>query len=300
VKFKGRSIELAEGQASMGALKKGKYGGIVYPIYIADHLHDGHPTIDDADQILATVEQIVKHHDGLWAATRGKAPDQDKIIAYVSIEGAGAFASDITQIDRFIAKGVRLVGPVHMKDNLLSTSATGTDKKNGLSKLGKDFCERVYRAGALVDVSHISDRGFDDVAEIAKRFDAPIIATHSNARALAAHPRNLTDDQLRRIAATGGVAGVNFHGSYLKIGAEATMADAVKQTLHMVKVAGIDHVALGSDFDGATPPVDLADASYMPAFADALRREGLSAEDVHKIFSENAKRILAWKQAEPK
>jgi membrane dipeptidase len=293
VKFKGRAPTLPEGHATMETLEKGRYAAIVYPIYIADYLHDSNPTIADADEIYATIDTIIEKNSLLWPATKGQAPS-GKITAFVSIEGAGAFAADITQIDRFIARGVVLVGPVHARDNKLATSATGTDKKTGLTPLGKKFCERVYENGALVDVSHMSDRAFDDLAAIAEKVGAPIVATHSNARAVANSPRNLTDEQLKRIAKSGGVAGVNFHSTFLKVSGEAKLADAVAHTKHMIAVAGIDHVAIGSDFDGASPPSDLADASYLPAFAKALREAGVSAEDVHKIFSENARRVLEW------
>ncbi len=295
VKFKGHDATLTDVQASARGLVDGQYGAVVYPIYIADHLHKRHPTIKDADEIFDTVDEIVaKNPTVLWPAAKGPTPTDARVTAYVSIEGAGPFAEDITQIDRFIARGVVLVGPVHSHDSKLATSATGADKKSGLSELGKKFCERVYRAGALVDVSHMSDRSFEDLIPIAKSFDAPIVATHSNARALADHPRNLTDDELRVIAETGGVAGLNFHHDFVKVGAVATRADVVKQALHMVKVAGIDHVAIGSDFDGGTPPEDLADVSYLPKLAADLRAAGLSEADVHKIFSENAKRVLGW------
>lgn len=293
VKFKGRAPTLPEGHATMSALEKGHYGAIVYPIYIADYLHDHNPTIADADEIYATIDTIIESNALLWPATKGPTP-AGKITAYVSIEGAGAFAADIKQIDRFIARGVLLVGPVHANDNKLATSATGKDKKTGLTPLGKQLCERIYENGALVDVSHMSDRAFDDLATLAEQVGAPIVATHSNARAVANNPRNLTDEQLRRIAKSKGVAGVNFHSTFLKVGAEARLADAVAHAKHMIAVAGIDHVAIGSDFDGATPPVDLADASFLPAFATALRESGVSAADVHKIFSENAKRVLRW------
>ena len=294
VRTKGRSLTLDGGHITPDTLRRGHVGGVFLVIYIADTLHDGHPTIADADAIYETLDQIVaRHPDVLWPSTRGPTPD-GKVTAYASIEGAGAFADDIKQIDRFIDRGVRLVGPVHMHNNRLATSST--DKHTGgLTDLGKEFCERVYRKGALVDVSHLSDEGFQDVVLLARRFRAPIVATHSNARALVDHPRNLTDDQLRAIAASGGVAGVNFYNGYLRIGAEATLADAVKQAMHMVKVAGADHVGIGSDFDGGTPPKDLADASYLPAFARALEEAGLSREDIHKVFSENVKRVLAWK-----
>ncbi len=293
VSTKGRALDLPDGQASLRAIVKGRYAGLVYPLYIADSLHDGHPTIADADALFETVDAILaKNAAVLHPAERGPAPE-GKIAVWVAIEGAGAFADDVKQLDRFVDRGVVLVGLVHSHDSALATSATGKDRAHGLSDVGKQAAERIYDRGALVDVSHMSDRSFDDVAAIAERRGLPIVATHSSARALADHPRNLTDAQLVRIAKSGGIAGVNFHGGYLRQRGKATMADAVAHTLHMVKVAGAEHVALGSDFDGATPPSDLADASRLPAFAKALEQAGLARADVHRIFRANAERILA-------
>src|SRR6185295_6312080 len=150
--------------------------------------------------------------------------------------------------------GLRLVSPCHAKNTLLSSSATGARVAFGLTPLGKEFAERVYTRGALLDVSHVSDAAFADIAEIARAHHAPVVATHSNARALARHPRNLTDAQLRVIGETGGVAGVNFHSPFVTGDNDATMADVVKQIEYMVKVAGVDHVAVGSDFDGGIRP----------------------------------------------
>ncbi|NUP04456.1 MAG: dipeptidase [Polyangiaceae bacterium] len=293
VKYKDRPVSLPEGHATMAKLKTGQYGGIVYPIYIPDYLHDSHPTIRDAEEIFDTVESIISEHgDVLHAYTKGPTPP-GKVTAYVSIEGAGCFADDISQIDRFIKRGVIFIGPVHWHDSALSTSATGKDKKKrGLTEQGKAFAERVYKNGGIVDVSHMSDRGFADLVPIAERYGAPIVATHSNSRAVADHPRNLTDEQLRIIAKTGGVAGLNFYEKFVREGGGATVDDLAKHALHMIEVAGVDHVGIGSDFDGGTPAKGLEDASKVPALAKALRKAGVSAEDVHKIFSENVKRVI--------
>lgn len=299
VGFKGRSPTLDVGQATPEQLRRGRYRGAFYAIYIADHLHKGRPTIADADEILGTVRKIVAANpDTLFFYDGGPVPE-DKVAVHLSIEGAGAFAEDPTQIDRFITAGVRFVGPVHMKDNRLSGSATGKTK-GGLSDLGKALAERVYAAGALVDVSHMSDAGFADLVPIAKRHDAPIVATHSNARALADHPRNLSDDQLRAIAASKGVVGINFHGDYLKPGGGASLEDAAAQARYLADVMGVDCVAIGSDFDGANPPPDLADASYLPALGRALEKKGFSARDVRKIFSLNVLRVLDFKGGAPR
>lgn len=297
---KGRSVTLPKGHITEETLEKGRVGAVFLVIYISDKLHAdnkgvGHPTIADADAIFDVVDKIVAAHPDVLAwAPNGDVP-AEKVAAFASMEGAGAFAADITQIDRFIKRGVRLVGPVHMKSNKLASAATDPDQSWGLTELGTQFCQRVYEAGALVDVSHMSDAGFMDVALLAKKYGAPIVATHSNARALAKVPRNLTDEQLRFIGASGGVVGINFYDKYVKLGSKPTLDDVVAQAKHMIEIAGIDHVGIGSDFDGSDPTDGLPNASAFPKFADALLAAGLTREDVQKVFSENVKRVLRWR-----
>jgi membrane dipeptidase len=301
VRFKGRDVALREGQGAIGALVEGGYGGVVYPIYISDKLHGGKPTIKDAELILKTIDAILKRHEKvLWDDAKGPTPD-GKITAYIAIEGAGAFAEDVTRIDGFIDRGAIFIGPVHWRDNRFATSATDKGKaKSGLTDLGKTFCERIYDKGGLVDVSHMSDRSFADTVPIAKKFGAPIVATHSNARAKADHPRNLTDEQLAIIGETGGVAGLNFYDDYVKIDGPAHLSDLVDHALHMIAVAGVDHVGIGSDFDGGDPVPELADAGKVRALARALAEKGLSERDIHKIFSENVRRVMQWSKARRK
>jgi membrane dipeptidase len=299
VHFKGRSPDLSEGHARLEALKQGGYGGIVFPIYLPDKTHKDGAHIEDADAVLGTIEKIIAKNPA-FLPLGSRFAEPGRISTFLAIEGGGAFAADITQIDRFIDRGLRLVSPAHGKNSPLSASATDKAVDHGLTEVGKEFCERVYAKGALIDVSHVSDAAFADIVVIAARHGAPVVATHSNARAVARHPRNLTDDQLRIIAATGGVAGVNFHAPFVTGGAEATLDDVIKQVEHLVKVAGIEHVAVGSDFDGGiTPPVGLEDASTFPALAAALRRKGMSRDDVLRIFSQNALRVLGWRPAPP-
>ena len=301
VHFKGRDKSLPEGHATIGKLQNGDVAAVVYPLYIPDYANDGDPRVKDADAIFATVEAIVAAHDELVPAIgpgsakerRGLDVPDGKIGVFYAIEGAQAFAEDITQIDRFIARGVRLVGPVHYHDDDLASAATGK-KDRGLTDLGKKFCRRVYAAGALVDVSHMSDRSFDDLVPIAAEYDAPIVATHSNARKVRGHPRNLTDEQLEIIAKTGGVAGLNLHRGFIRRG-KVKMEHVVAMVKHMVDVAGIDHVAIGTDFDGGKPVPILGDASKLPELAEALRRDGMSDEEIRKIFGKNALRILYWR-----
>lgn len=306
VHFKGRAPQLPDGQARLEALRAGHYVGLVFPIYLPDTLprkgpsdhSPKHPAeIADADAILATIEGIIaKSPDFLPLGAA--AAEEGKISTFLSIEGAGAFAKDITAIDRFIDRGLRLVSPCHGKNSPLASSATGEKVDWGLTEIGKKLAERVYEKGALVDVSHVSDRAFDDLVPIAKAHGAPIVATHSNARALGHHARDLTDAQLRIIGETGGVAGVNFHAPFVAGSNDATLDDVVRQVEHMVKVAGVAHVAIGSDFDGGIRPAEgLEDAARMPALAHALLARGMSRDDVLAIFGLNALRVLGWRPA---
>ena len=297
VHFKGRDPKLAEGHATVENLTKGAYGGVVFPIYLPDYLNTTGPLVTDAEAILGTIEKIIASSDAFLPLGKG-ASRPGKITSFASIEGAGAFADDITKIDAFIERGVRVIGPVHAKNNRLASSATGEAVKFGFTEIGKQFCERVYARGALIDVSHLSDQGFADLVPIAKKYGAPIVATHSNARAIANVPRNLTDDELRAIGETGGVAGLNFHSPFVAGKRKVSLDDVVKQLDHMIAVAGIDHVAIGSDFDGGIKPAKgLDDASMLPALAAKLRKKGMSHEDVLKVFSLNALRILGWRPA---
>lgn len=295
VHFKGRPLALTEGMARLGALLAGHYAGIVLPIYLPDAARKGGSTLEDADAVFGSIERLIEEN-GAFMPLLAEETEPGRIATFLAIEGAGAFAADIPAIDLFIARGLRLVSPCHARNSALASSATDKKTDHGLTDLGRRFCERVYASGALIDVSHVSDAAFDDLVPIAKALEAPIVASHSNARAIAGHPRDLTDGELRAIGESGGVAGLNFHAPFISGGPTATLDDLVRQAFHMVKLAGIEHVAIGSDFDGGIhPPEGLADASMMPALAQKLRQHGMSREDVAAIFSLNALRVLAWR-----
>ncbi|MBK9261811.1 MAG: membrane dipeptidase [Polyangiaceae bacterium] len=299
VRDRGRSPKLVEGQLRIDAIKAGNYGGIVLPIYISDKIKGG-PKIADAEALYDAARSVVDA-SSLFLPLGSRLADPRRISTFLAIEGAGAFADDITAIDRFIDRGVRLVSLAHARNNKLASAATGQRAKFGLTDLGKDFAKRVYEKGALVDVSHLSDAGFTDLVPIADSYGAPIVATHSNARSLCKVSRNLTDDQLRHIGRTGGVAGLNFHAPFVcSNSTKAKLTDVIKQLDYMVKLAGIDHVAIGSDFDGDIDPAEgLEDASRLPALATELRRRGWTNDDILKVFSMNALRVLSYRPQKP-
>jgi membrane dipeptidase len=151
--------------------------------------------------------------------------------------------------------------------------------------------------GVPVDVSHASDRATRDVLSLARESGVPVIATHSNARAVTDARRNLADAEIRAIAESGGVVGVNFHSRFLVKGRRATIDDVVRQIQYLVRLVGVEHVAIGSDFEGdILPPRGLEDVRAMPALARALEHRGLSRSAVERIFGLNALRVLCGRQ----
>ena len=218
----------------------------------------------------------------------------DTVRTFLAFEGAGPLAENPDALRTWAARGLRVVGLVHTRANALASSSGDVPEAAfGLTELGRALVLRTFALGLVVDVSHASDRAVADVLELATREHGVVVATHSNARVLADHPRNLTDDQLRGIAATGGVIGVNFHSPFLSRSGKATLADVVRQLKYLSEVAGPDHVAIGSDFEGdIRPPSELADASHFPRLSAALGRAGFTDAAVAKIFSGNALRVL--------
>ena len=169
---------------------------------------------------------------------------------------------------------------------------TTPDREHGLTETGFDFLAEMERLGMIVDVSHLSDAGFWDVARTAKR---PFVASHSNARAVCRHVRNLDDDMIRALAEKGGVTGLNFCPSFLeenKAGGIQGSLDAITAHAgHIVNVGGEDCLGLGSDFDGIPTNAAIPDTSYLPLLADALEKAGFSERQMDKIFSENVLRV---------
>jgi membrane dipeptidase len=167
------------------------------------------------------------------------------------------------------------------------------DTGEGLTETGKELVRQLNRRRVMIDVSHLNEKGFWDVAAIS---DAPLVATHSNAHALSASPRNLTDRQLDAIRESRGVAGLNFHVGFLREDggrdANTPIARMVAHVNYMVERMGIDCVALGSDFDGATMPAELKDATGLPRLMRALADRGFTPEDLKKLAHGNWVRVL--------
>jgi membrane dipeptidase len=289
--FHGKPLRDGTGQAALGNLRHGGVSGVVLPLFVP---HDVSPTgprkVDLEDSYRRVLSELFAG-DGLALPGCG---DSSNVKTWLSFEGAGPLADAPESLTAWVARGVRIVGLVHTEHNeLASSSGDARPADYGLTDAGKRLVRRAHALGVAIDVSHASDRAVTDVLALARETGGVVVATHSNARALCDHPRNLRDEQLRGIAATGGVIGLNFHSPFVVRGRPANMTDVVRQAQHLVQVAGVDHVALGADFEGGIRPArGLEDASHFPDLARALRSAGMSEAAVRKLFSENALRVL--------
>ena len=290
--FKNKDFASNAGQFSTRALQRGGVAGVVLPLFVPRDASPDGPRAQDLERSYARVSQVLLHTPPF--ASAGCSAKPGSVRTFFAFEGSGPLASDPDSLVTWAARGLRIVGLVHTYANELASSSGDVEPKTfGLTERGRAFVLRAFALGLIVDVSHASDRAVADVLALAKEAHGVVVATHSNARALADHSRNLTDEQLRGIAETGGVIGVNFHGPFLARGRRATLADVVAQVRHLTQVAGLDHVAIGSDFEGDIhPPAELADASRFPRLSAALAKAGFDEQSIRKIFADNALRVL--------
>ncbi len=253
-----------------------------------------------------------------------------KISAFLTIEGGHQIDDDLRVLRMYYRMGIRSMTLSHFRNNNWADSSTDKPQHNGLTPFGKDVVREMNRLGMVVDVSHISDKTFYDALEVSSK---PVILSHSSCRALSDVPRNVTDDMLRALAKNGGVIGINFGEGFIspkdaerlratvaamsdapdltgkalddyaakeyqhEVGeaqrAFATVDDVAAHIDHAVKIAGIDHVGIGSDFDGiSSPPQGLEDVSKMPALVAALLKRGYSEADIKKTLGGNTLRVI--------
>jgi membrane dipeptidase len=223
---------------------------------------------------------------------------EGQITAIVHMEGAEPIAADLSNLAEWYGRGLRSIGLVWSRANDFAEGVpfrfpSSPDTGPGLTDAGRELVRACNRLGILVDLSHLNEAGFWDVAGLS---DAPLVATHSNAHALCPASRNLTDAQLDAIRDSNGVAGVNFAVTFLRedgsLVPDTPITEIVRHINYFVERMGIDHVAFGSDFDGAEIPAELGGAAGLPKLVDALRAAGYDDEAVAKITHGNWLRIL--------
>ena len=234
------------------------------------------------------------------AADIRKNDAEGKMSGLLGIEDSGIIGGSLANLRLMYRMGVRLITlSWNFENNVGSPNNTPEASAKGLKEHGIDFVREMGRLGMIVDVSHFSDAGFYDVC---KYVDGPFVASHSNAREVTSHTRNLTDDMLRKLAEHGGVTGLNFcgpfvgdyHGDmYNAPTLETHVSNLVEHVKHIVKVAGIETAAIGTDFDGISDrPLEMEDAGCMPVLVDALSKAGFSDSELEKICWKNTLRVI--------
>ena len=218
----------------------------------------------------------------------------------LGIENGYAIGDDLSLVEHFRQRGVVYMTLCHNGNNAICASARPRDNETtfthkGLSDFGREVVREMNRVGMMVDLSHAAEQSFYDALALSR---TPIVCSHSSSRALCNHPRNLTDDQLRALRDCGGVAQVCLYSGFLRPEAEgrATVDDAVRHLLHMIDVAGIDHVGIGTDFDGDGGIIGCADASEVMNLTRCLQAEGLTDDDLRKVWGENFLRVMTQAQ----
>lgn len=247
-----------------------------------------------ADRILDEIEAMVaKSNSAVGIAYtpadlyRLKAEGKKAIM--LGIENGYAIGKDIKNVERFRNRGVVYMTLCHNGNNQLCGSARYNDEGLGVNDFGERVIREMNRVGMMVDISHAGEQTFYDALNISNK---PIVASHSSARALCNHPRNLTDDQLRALAAKGGVAQVTLYSGFLKEEGAATIVDAIQHLNHMVNIMGIEHVGIGTDFDGDGGIIGCASASELINFTRCLLKERYSEEDIRRIWGGNFLRVM--------
>ena len=247
-----------------------------------------------ADDIFDKIEQIVAQNANYLALAR--TPQQlwdnkraGKKSIMMGIENGLALDGDIKNIRHFKERGIVYITLCHNGDNDICDSARGSETHGGVSPFGQEVIREMNRLGIMVDLSHAHERSFYDALEISA---TPIVCSHSSARALCDHPRNLTDDQMRALAAKGGVCQITLYNGFLKKDGQATILDAMQHLDHAIQVMGIDHVGLGTDFDGDGGILGLSNSSELTNFTRQLLARRYSQEDIQKIWGGNFLRIM--------
>jgi membrane dipeptidase len=290
--YERRPFATGMGQFRAADLERAGVVGVVLPLFVPREVTPTGPRVEDYESSYARVFGEL----GRTAPYRlpGCLPGSEGVRTWLSFEGIGPLAATPEALVGWALRGVRVVAPVHTWHNeLASSSGDKPQQPFGLTEQGKTFARAAERAGMLLDLSHASDRAARDLLAIAAETHAPVVATHSNARALAPHARNLAEPELAAIARSGGLVGVNFHGAFVVAGRPATLADVVRQVRYLARVMGASHVGIGSDFEGdVRPPPELSDVRGYQRLARALARDGMSRADIAQIFSRNALRLL--------
>lgn len=325
-------------------MKEGGLDAQFFSIWVEPNLYGGGGArcVARADEQINAVRALAEKNPETWvlatnAADIRRAADEGKLAALVGLEGGYAIDEKLENVERLYQMGVRYITPAWTYSlSWAGSSGDAAGRTRGLNDFGRAVVREMNRLGIMVDVSHVSDKTFADIVETSTK---PVIASHSNARAIVNHPRNLTDEQIRALAKTGGVVCVVFYpafvepgwdekkarvdaeiaalvreagekatgrGSFKRIARDrvrerefkkrlppVTVARVVDHIDHIVRLVGVDHVGVGSDFDGIQAvPADLSTVADFPNLTKELLRRGYTEDDVSKILGGNILRVM--------
>ena len=298
------ALDVVEGRRRLGETGKGGHvdlprlraGGVglqVFTLFVPPAVPPAWNTLRALQVLDALAAELAANPDAFLWVVRGadidRARQERRIGVIVTLEGCEVLAGSLSVLHAFYRLGVRAAGLTWNARNELA-DGVGEPRGAGLTAFGRKVVEEMNALGMVVDVSHLSTRGFWEVLELSRH---PVVASHSNAFALCPHQRNLTDDQIRGLAEKGGVMGINFFPGFLREDGRASIEDVVRHIDHVVSLVGPDHVGLGSDFDGiSSTPQGLEDVSRLPALTEALVRRGYPDDAILKILGENFARVF--------
>jgi membrane dipeptidase len=334
------------GHISLDKAKAGNLGAEFFSIWVEPETNQGHFARHTLDLIDSVYVQAARHPDRMTMAFSvsdiERAHREHKLAALMGIEGGHSIENDVHVLRDFYRLGVRYMTLSWSNTNEFADSSGDihndkVEHHNGLTQGGKQIVQEMNRLGMLIDISHVADKTFWDTIAVTK---APVIASHSSARALTDHPRNMTDDMLKAVAKNGGVVQVNFYNAFIdetyrkaaeaqakerdaaikaysdKLKAEGKtptyldldrvgrewaakiprppLSSLIDHIDHIAKVAGVDHVGLGSDFDGVSgaTPQGIDSAADLPKITQALLDRGYNPDDIRKILGGNLLRVF--------
>lgn len=333
------SVDNHHAHVDFPKLKRGAVDGAFFALYIPGS-KDAEEAFRYACDLLVGVERsVAENRDQASFAVNASEALNNKakglFSVFLGLENGSPIGDDLNRLKYFYDRGVRYITLCHSSNNQICDSCASKEKRwGGLSPFGKELIAQMNSLGMLIDVSHISDESFYDVLKYSTK---PVVATHSCCRALSDHPRNMTDDMIRALAAAGGVIQINFYPVFIDSTFTTVLADSglaekgesaeaefiadpaddakrkawnrIQDEIqalprpsykliadhidHVVKLVGIDHVGIGSDYDGIeVTPEGMEDISMMPKLFDELRMRGYSETDLSKIASENFFRCM--------
>jgi membrane dipeptidase len=325
--------EHKDGHIDLPRMKKGGLNALFFSIYMSGTVTGPKAVNDAIERIAAVHRLAEELPDQVALCVTAeqvrKAHKQGKVAALMGMEGGHMINNSLAVLRMYAELGVRYLTLTHSVNTDWADSSGDQPKHNGLTDFGKDVVRELNRLGVMIDISHASDKTFWDAIAVSK---APMIASHSSCRALSGHARNMTDDMIKAFAAKGGVIQINYLDQFIdndlyqysqksqslmrelqqkypgRENADKRREEVAKQfgpapkasweriidhIDHGVKLVGVDHVGLGSDFDGGSMPAGMEDCTQLPKITEALLRKGYSAADIKKILGENTLRLLS-------